>query len=651
MIYIEEFKLAFTIRKVEEFFLEMFKQGKISGTVHTCVGQEFTGVFASKYSIEGDHVVSNHRGHGHYISFTKDIKGLISELLGSPDGCSKGIGGSQHLHNKYFYSNGIQGGMIPIAAGLALSNKVVNNNKISIAFLGDGTLGEGILYETLNLSSLWDIPIVYILEKNNISQSTSFTQNFSGKIRDRVIGFGTKHYNASIYNIEELDSIFENAINFARVNCKPVFIEVEVARLNSHSKGDDNRDENLIKNLIEVDPLNIFIKNNQDKVKEWEKEINQKINKIVDSLINHSNSENSLTNNSFEKTEYIKIDLLNKTEKRFNELIYNELDKILSKDNKAIVIGEDIENNNSFHPKEYGGAFKVTRDLSNKYPNQVKNTPISEQAIAGLSIGYALSGNTSILEIMFGDFTTLVFDQLLQHVSKFTIMYGVKIQIPFLLRTPMGGFRGYGPTHSQSIEKHFLGIPGFKVVALNQLVEPHEIFNKIKLLKEPIMLIENKALYTKKLFENIISGYSIYNCTLNNSFPVIKITPDEGIASVTLVSYGGIVDEVLKAIELLFIEDEILVEVFVVCEISNSNIIGLGDSISRTKKLCFIEEGNSFASYSSEVVSVLIENGNKNFALQRISNNTIIPSSRELELNVLPTSYKIKNIISIFVNE
>jgi len=651
MIYKEEFKLAFTIRKVEEFFLEMFKQGKISGTVHTCVGQEFTGIFASKYSIEGDYVVSNHRGHGHYISFTKDIKGLILELLGSTDGCSKGIGGSQHLHNKYFYSNGIQGGMIPIAAGLALSNKVVNNNKISIAFLGDGTLGEGILYETLNLSSLWDIPIVYILEKNNISQSTSFIQNFSGKIRDRVIGFGTKYYNASIYNLEDLDLTFAKAINYARVNSKPVFIEIEVARLNSHSKGDDNRDENFIKNLIEVDPLNIFIKNNQDQVNEWEKEINQEINKILDTLIYHSNSLNSFTNNSFEKPEYIKIEYLNKSEKRFNELIYNELDKILSKDNKAIVIGEDIENNNSFHPKEYGGAFKVTRDLSNKYPNQVKNTPISEQAIAGLSIGYALSGNTSILEIMFGDFTTLVFDQLLQHVSKFTLMYGVEIQIPFLLRTPMGGFRGYGPTHSQSIEKHFLGIPGLKVVALNQLVEPHEIFNKIQFLKEPIMLIENKALYTKKLYENIINGYSIYNCTSYNSFPVIKITPDEGIASVTLVSYGGIVDEVLKAMELLFIEDEILVEVFVISEISNSNIIGLGDSINRTKKLCFIEEGNSFASYSSEVVSVLTENGNKNFSLQRISNNTIIPSSRELESFVLPTSNKIKNIITRFVNE
>ena len=119
------------IRKVEEFFLQMFKLGKISGTVHTCVGQEFSGIFAAKYSTNNDFVVSNHRGHGHYLSFTKDLQGLIGELLGNPIGCSKGIGGSQHLYNKNFFSNGIQGGMLPIAAGLAYENKLSKNNNIS----------------------------------------------------------------------------------------------------------------------------------------------------------------------------------------------------------------------------------------------------------------------------------------------------------------------------------------------------------------------------------------------------------------------------------------------------------------------------------------------------------------------------------------
>lgn len=650
MDYLEEYKKAYSIRKIEEFFLEMFRQGKISGTVHTCVGQEFSGVFAAKYSIKGDYVVSNHRGHGHYLSFTDDVVGLIGELLGNPIGCSKGIGGSQHLFNKYFISNGIQGGMLPIAAGLAFENKLSKNNNVSVAFLGDGTLGEGILYETLNICSLWDIPIVFILEKNNISQSTSFNQNFSGEISDRIKGFGMKYYKTSIYDLHTLDNDFKEAFDFSRNNLKPVFIEVELGRLNSHSKGDDNRDDKLISNLAKQDPLNIYINNNKEIIKIWDDDINLLIESSLSKLMDIKivDNQKSLYSTSNEES-YKLVDVDVSLNQRFNELIYNELDTILLKNNNSILIGEDIENSNIYNPKEYGGAFKVTRDLSNKYPERVLNTPISEQAITGICIGMALRGNVSIVEIMFGDFTTLAFDQLLQHVSKFTMMYGVKLDLPFILRTPMGGFRGYGPTHSQSIEKHFLGIPGLKVIALNQLIHPSIIFDKILKNKQPVLLIENKTLYTKKLFENLIDGYIVESCSNDESYPVVRIKPSNGNSDLTIVCYGGIVDEVLKATEILFLEEEILIDIFVVSDISTIHVPGLIDSILITSKLCIVEEGNSFASFSSELVSNLVENKCSNFKLLRISNDNIVPSSRELEKEVLPTSLKIKSSIINFI--
>jgi 2-oxoisovalerate dehydrogenase E1 component len=650
MDFIEEYKKAYKIRKVEDFFLEMFRQGKISGTVHTCVGQEFTGVFASKYSIHGDYVVSNHRGHGHYLSFTDDFVGLIGELLGNPIGCSKGIGGSQHLYNQYFISNGIQGGMLPIAAGLAYENKLSKKNNITVAFLGDGTLGEGILYETLNISSLWDIPIVFILEKNNISQSTSFDQNFSGKICERISGFGIKYYSTSVYDLKSLDIEFKEAFEYSRNKIKPVFIEVELGRLNSHSKGDDNRDNKLISDLFERDPLNIFIKNNKAEVKIWDDEIDLLIDSALTELI-YPVTVNIQNFNppKFDKSSYQLVKTNTPSNQRFNELIYDELDIILSKYNNSILIGEDIENNNVYNPKEYGGAFKVTRDLSNKYPQQVLNTPISEQAITGICIGMALRGNVSIVEIMFGDFTTLAFDQILQHVSKFTLMYGVKVDLPFIMRAPMGAFRGYGPTHSQSIEKHFLGIPGFKVIALNQLIHPSLIFNKILKNRQPVLLIENKTLYTKKMYEGLIAGYTLEINSDDEYYPVVRVRPTQGNSDLTIVCYGGIVDEVLKATELLFCEEEILIDIFVVSDISTIYIPGLKDSISLTSKLCIIEEGNSFASFSSEVVSNLIEDKCCHFKLLRISNDTIVPSSRELEQVVLPTYLKITDSIIKFV--
>jgi 2-oxoisovalerate dehydrogenase E1 component len=648
--HIDKYKKAFFIRETEELFLELFKNGKISGTVHTCIGQEFSGIFAAEYSTKDDFVVTNHRGHGHYISFTKDYSGLINELLGNDNGASKGIGGSQHLYNANFMSNGIQGGMLPMAAGVAFGNKLKNSKNISIAFIGDGTLGEGIIYETLNICSLWSIPILIILEKNYISQSTSFDQNFAGNLRNRIEGFGIEYQNTSIYDIDHLDQTIGNSISKVRNERKPIFIEIEVGRLNSHSKGDDNRDPKIVDELRKKDPLNIFLSKNTRLTKEWGDEIKLIHNRILtDSKnIEYSRVDKLLNNNiySFNYEEvYYKVDTFEGNEKRFNDLIYEELNNILSKNENSFILGEDIENNNAYNPMPYGGAFKVTKDLSNRFPLKVKNTPISEQAITGIGIGLAINGYISIVEIMFGDFTTLVLDQLLQHVSKFTVMYGQEIQIPFIMRTPMGGFRGYGPTHSQSLEKHFLGIPGLDVVVLNEVISPKRVFKKIIERRKPVLLIENKILYTKKLYEDVPQGYEVHIIENKYNYPIAKVVPIEGVPSVTIVCYGGILNEVLISCKDLFIYNEVLTEVFVPTDLNNSFIPHLEISLKKTKLLCIVQEGNAFGSFGSEVVSSLMQNNFKSFDVINISNNSIIPSSREIEQRMLPTSEKITKLI------
>jgi 2-oxoisovalerate dehydrogenase E1 component len=651
MNHIENFKKAFFIRKTEELFLELFKEGKISGTVHTCIGQEFTGIFASKYSMSGDFIVSNHRGHGHYISFTNDYEGLINELLGNVNGCSKGIGGSQHLFYENFLSNGIQGGMLAIAAGVAMGNKLRNNNKIAIAFIGDGTLGEGILYETLNICSLWDIPIVIIVEKNYISQSTSFDQNFSGNLKMRIEGFGIEFHSSTIYDLNELDQTFESVFRKARFDGKPILVEVEVARLYSHSKGDDNRDLEKIEVLRQKDPLNQFIENNSVLISKWETEINSLHNRILSesdqkNAINlHKHIEVNLNDIIQSDNIYLNYDFQSKSEKRFNDLIYIELKNILSNIPESIIIGEDIENSNQYNSQPYGGAFRVTKDLSNLFPEKVKNTPISEQAITGVAAGLALNGYTSIVEIMFGDFTTLAFDQLLQHISKFTLMYGIDLELPFIMRTPMGGFRGYGPTHSQSLEKHFLGIPGLDVLALNQLVHPSLIFKKIINNKRPVLLIENKILYTKRLFDDIPDGYEVKILDHSNKYPIVKVSPIEGIPNVTCICYGGILNEVLISAKELFDIHEILVEVFIPTDLNDIIIPQLQNSIINTRFLCIVQEGSSYVSFGSEIVFQLKKENIIDFKLLSISNNSIIPSSRDKEQNVLPSSKKITQLI------
>ena len=646
----DEIKKAITIREVENSFLTLFGEGKLNGTVHTCIGQEFTGVFVSKYLTDDDHMVTNHRGHGHYISKTGDVKGLIAELLGKEIGCSGGMGGSQHLFNKNFLSNGIQGGMVPIACGIAKYYKMQKKKNISVAFIGDGTLGEGVIYETFNIAAKNAYPLLIVLESNGMAQSTSSEQTFSGDIQKRIEGFGLEYIYTTTDDLFDLDIKVKKAITQVREENMPTLINIKTNRLKSHSKGDDNRDDLKIKQLNDKDLLNRIYEEDSfiDYIKDAKSEILE--------IINNLDKEKIAT--STKKKEKIILSehpqkFLNDAEKgRYSSLINETLNDLLEKNIDLILLGEDIEDKNIFNPKEYGGAFKVTKNLSIRYPNQVFNTPISEAAITGISSGFVLAGGKAILEIMFGDFTTLIFDQLLQHASKFEDMYAGKINCPLIVRTPMGGRRGYGPTHSQSLEKFFLGIPNLSVIALNHRISPRYIYNTlISSFNNPCLVIENKILYTVENSKSKLFGYNYSFNEKSENLPNLLISPQDYSSELTILCYGGSLIEIEKVAKKLCMEDEIFVDIICSTLISEISVDEIITSLQRTKKLLIVEEGNSFASWSSEMIAVISET-KLNFSITRISNNEIIPSSFEAELNTLPSVNKIyKTALNIIDND
>ena len=178
------------IRIIEQTFLDLFSKGLLNGTVHTCIGQELSAEAFAGSLKKADFVFSNHRCHGHFISYTQDWKSLILELLGKDKGVCGGIGSSQHLQKFNFFSNGIQGGIVPIAAGYALANKLKESNNIGVVYIGDGTLGEGVIYETLNFISKKEIPLIIVCENNLYAQSTPIESSLSGSIKLRAESFG-----------------------------------------------------------------------------------------------------------------------------------------------------------------------------------------------------------------------------------------------------------------------------------------------------------------------------------------------------------------------------------------------------------------------------------------------------------------------------
>ena len=169
----QRYELLLGIRLFEQSLLDLFSTGTLAGTTHTCIGQETVSVgVLSAIDPAKDIIFSNHRGHGHFLAYCGDAEALYLEIMGKPGGICGGRGGSQHLQRGNFYSNGVQGGIVPVATGMALAEKQQGTQSVVVVFIGDGTLGEGVIYESFNFASLWTLPIVFVIEHNGYAQST-----------------------------------------------------------------------------------------------------------------------------------------------------------------------------------------------------------------------------------------------------------------------------------------------------------------------------------------------------------------------------------------------------------------------------------------------------------------------------------------------
>ena len=624
----KDIKLAIKIRSVEENFLEMFSEGLLNGTVHTCIGQELSGVGISKFLNENDFVFSNHRCHGHYISFTKKYKNLIDELMGKESGVCGGIGGSQHIASDNFFSNGPQGSLAPVAVGVAEGLKRKKNNSVAVSFIGDGTMGEGIIYESMNLMSLYNLPMILVCENNMYAQSTSIKSNLSGDINLRASSFGIKVYELNTWDYDGLIKYSKEAISNARKNI-PSFIHINTYRLKAHSKGDDDRDKNEIEEFEKKDLISNFILNDDEYGKYYD-EIKNKIRAYSNSV-----SENS----QMDKNKYVgseKIFLHKKyslcdvrIEKKQSDLINNYFHESINDDKNILLIGEDIKD-------PYGGAFKITKGLSDRYNENVISTPISEAAIVGMGIGLSILGFKPYVEIMFGDFITYAFDQIISNASKFYHMYNKKYNVPLVIRTPMGGNRGYGPTHSQSIEKFFIGVNNIQIVALNTLLKPKEIYESIKNFKHLTLLIENKVDYGRLI--NYSPKSINYEFKKSDSdYPIITGEPVSAKAKISVITYGGSIHPVLESIDDIFFEFEEFIKVIVITKLYPLDMEELSFLTKDSDFIITVEESNIEGGFGSEIISGLveIENEKQKKYLRIGSENVPIPSTKKLESEIL----------------
>lgn len=254
---LELYRTMYLIRRFEERALAEFSTGKLFGTTHAYIGQEADAAAVFAALGPEDVIFSNHRCHGHFLAYGGDPYRLAAELMGRATGLVGGRGGSQHIHWRNFYSNGIQGGIVPVATGIALAEKAKKSGVISVVFIGDGTLGEGALYESLNIAALWKLPVLYVVENNRYAQTTPTELGVAGSIPARFKAFGIETWEAASSDVLTLGPVARESVDHARSGL-PAALILHTYRFSAHSKGDDPRDPaEIAKTRAEFDPLAI----------------------------------------------------------------------------------------------------------------------------------------------------------------------------------------------------------------------------------------------------------------------------------------------------------------------------------------------------------------------------------------------------------
>ncbi len=637
------------IRAVEERLLSLFSEGKLFGTTHTCIGQETCAVaVVGALDLERDIVFSSHRCHGHFLMYADDPTALLAEIMGRQTGASGGRGGSQHLCVRNFYSNGVQGGIVPVATGVALAEKRRGSGAVTVCFLGDGTLGEGVVYEAFNMASLWGAPILFVLEHNRYAQSTPTALTTAGDVAARAAAFGIAADRRAADDPLALAAHMRAVVESVRREQAPFLQILDTYRLAAHSKGDDDRSRDEVEEERRRDPLQRMRgRVGEVRAAAVAEEARLRVDRAVAAAeaAPFADLDPRLEAESFAargRRRDATAALAQHTADP-QALIVQHLNRALhqamEEDDAVLMIGEDLLD-------PYGGAFKVSRGLSTRFPERVLAAPISEAGIIGVGTGLSLRGMRPVVEIMFGDFIALGADQIVNHLAKFHWMYNAQVETPVVIRTPVGGRRGYGPTHSQCLEKMFLGVPGIVVVAISARHQPGELLRRAVLDDpRPVIFLEQKLLYAKRLAVAPPPGMEleVHESERHALYPTAVWRPAELTADLTVVTYGAATEIVEEAMSTAFDEEEIVAEYIVPAQLAPLSLAPIADSVRRTGRLLVIEEGTQPWGFGAEVVARVCEElRDRPPRCGRVGAHPLpIPNARPAEDLVLPNAARV----------
>lgn len=590
-------------RLIEEKMLSQLRQGKISKWF-SGIGQEAISVGVTMALKDEEFILPMHRNLGVFTTRKLPLDRLFAQFQGKEHGYTNGRDRSFHFGVKESRIVGMishLGPQMGVADGIALAQKLGDENGVTAVFTGDGGASEGDFHESLNVAAVWNLPVMFVIENNGYGLSTPSSEQFKCKqFIDKGIGYGMEAIQIAGNNIIDVYTRFRDIAESIRQNPRPVLVECLTFRMRGHEEASGTKyvPPHLLEEWAKKDPVINFeqflLSENvisEDEINNLHEEIKKEINDAL-----HASADQPAIVQSDDKElgdVYAPFDYSeskpqsDSSELRFIDAVSDGLREAMRRHSKLVLMGQDIA--------EYGGVFKITEGFVEEFgKDRVRNTPLCEAAIIGTGLGLSIKGYKSMVEMQFADFVTEGFNQIVNNLAKAHYRWGQNADV--VVRMPAGAGVQAGPYHSQTNEAWFTHVPGLKVVypafpadAKGLLLTAFEDPN-------PVMYFEHKALY-RSLKADVPAGY--YTIPFGKA-----ATVREGNGA-SIITYGMGVHWALALAEEMADLDLEIIDLRTLVPLDKEAVF---TSVRKTGRALVLHEDTMFGGIGGELSALITEN-------------------------------------------